>query len=205
MDNTKDRYKTIARPSKAVLYKQKKSKFIGYAFPVQDPSEVKPLIAHIRKQHPTAGHVCFAWQIGVDRTRFRTNDDGEPNHSAGMPIYGQLQSFGLTNILVAVARIFGGTKLGVGGLISAYRTTARMTLEESKVVVNIQQVEFELRFEYAIMNKVMHLIKQHALEIVSQHMDTSCALVVAIRKSREETVEKIFDNLAHIQIEKRGQ
>lgn len=193
---------TLARPSKPILFKDKKSKFFGYAFPIQDPRQVKPIIEELRKQHHTAGHVCYAWQIGVDHVTYRANDDGEPNNSAGMPIYGQLQSFGLTNALVAVVRIFGGTKLGVGGLISAYRTAAQMALSESKIIEKIQKIEYGLRFEYAVLNKVMRCIKQNQLAVVSQHMETSCCITLAVRKSEEGPIKKLFEAMHGVDIKR---
>ena len=115
-------FKTIARKIEGVLLKQRKSKFYGYAYPLVDNMEVKEIVTRLKKLHPNADHICFAWQMGTEVRSFRVNDDGEPTNSAGMPIYGQIRSFDLTNILVAVVRIFGGNKLGVGGLISAYAT-----------------------------------------------------------------------------------
>lgn len=202
MDKSKDTYKTLVRPSKQILFKDKKSKFFGYAFPIQDRTEVKPIIEALKKQHHTAGHVCYAWQLGVDNITYRANDDGEPNNSAGMPIYGQVQSFGVTNVLVAIVRIFGGTKLGVGGLITAYRTAAHMALSESKIIEKIQKIEYELRFEYAVLNKVMRFIKQQQLVVVSQHMETSCSVTFAVRKSEEETIRELFDAMHDVNIKK---
>ncbi|MFS4448548.1 IMPACT family protein [Maribacter sp. 2307UL18-2] len=202
MDKSNDTYKTLVRPSKQILFKDKKSKFFGYAFPIQDRTEVKPIIEALKKQHHTAGHVCYAWQLGVDNITYRANDDGEPNNSAGMPIYGQVQSFGVTNVLVAIVRIFGGTKLGVGGLITAYRTAAHMALSESKIIEKIQKIEYELRFEYAVLNKVMRFIKQQQLVVVSQHMETSCWVTFAVRKSEEETIRELFDAMHDVNIKK---
>lgn len=202
MDKSNDTYKTLVCPSKQILFKDKKSKFFGYAFPIQDRTEVKPIIEALKKQHHTAGHVCYAWQLGVDNITYRANDDGEPNNSAGMPIYGQVQSFGVTNVLVAIVRIFGGTKLGVGGLITAYRTAAHMALSESKIIEKIQKIEYELRFEYAVLNKVMRFIKQQQLVVVSQHMETSCSVTFAVRKSEEETIRELFDAMHDVNIKK---
>ena len=112
MEDRSDTYKTLAKPSEEILFKEKKSKFFGYAFPIQNEDEVKPIIELLKKKHHTAGHVCYAWQLGTEIIRYRANDDGEPNNSAGLPIYGQIQAFDVTNVLVAVARIFGGTKIG---------------------------------------------------------------------------------------------
>ena len=128
-----DLYKTITTPSKETLFKDRNSKFYGYAFPVTEEASVKDFLKFLRKKHHTARHFCYAWQLGTESVRFRANDDGEPSNSAGMPIYGQIQSFDVTNILVVSVRYFGGTKLGVGGLISAYRASARLTLESSAI------------------------------------------------------------------------
>tara|TARA_R110002074_G_scaffold193447_1_gene359291 strand:- start:347 stop:733 length:387 start_codon:yes stop_codon:yes gene_type:complete len=124
-----DRYKTILKPSEETLFKDRNSKFFGYAFPVLDEDDVKDCLEELKKKHHTARHFCYAYQIGIEDIKYRANDDGEPNNSAGMPIYGQIQSFDVTNILIVSVRYFGGTKLGVGGLINAYKTSAQLTLE----------------------------------------------------------------------------
>ncbi len=130
----KDTYKTIAFPSSAILFKEKNSKFFGHAFPILSESEAKPILENLRKEYPNAEHYCYAYQIGTEILTHRANDDGEPSNTAGMPIYGQIQSFGLTNILIVVVRIFGGIKLGVGGLITAYKTAAQLTLESCEII-----------------------------------------------------------------------
>ena len=130
----KDTYTTIAKATEEILFKEKGSKFFGYAFPIVSEMEVKPLIDILRQQHPHAVHFCYAYQIGTEKISYRANDDGEPSNSAGAPIYGQIQSFGLTNVILVVVRIFGGIKLGVGGLISAYKTTAQLVLEEAEII-----------------------------------------------------------------------
>ena len=122
-------FRTIEKPSEAALYKEKRSKFFGHAFPLTMEDQVKPHLEELRKNYPKANHICYAWRIGVDGEHYRTYDDGEPRNTAGAPILGQLNAFSLTNALVAVVRIFGGTKLGKGGLITAYRSTAKMALE----------------------------------------------------------------------------
>ncbi len=193
-----DTYRTLARPSNKILFKEKKSKFFAYAFPIISEEEVKPIIESLRKKHHTANHVCYAWQLGVSTVSYRANDDGEPNNSAGMPIYGQIQSFKLTNVLVAVARIFGGTKLGVGGLISAYRKAAHMALEESKIIEKTLNTYIELRFGYAEMNKVMRIIKQNQLKMVSQHMEMDCIITVSIPKSQAQQISANFKTIKDI-------
>ncbi|MEX0363565.1 MAG: YigZ family protein, partial [Allomuricauda sp.] len=166
-----DSYRTLENPTPEILYKDRKSKFFGYAFPISTEEEVKPIVEALRKKYPTANHVCYAWQLGTSQVAYRANDDGEPNNSAGMPIYGQIQSFGVTNVLVAIVRIFGGTKLGVGGLIQAYRTAAQMTLENATIIEKIVKQHFQLRFDYPQMDVVMRTIKQRNLEIISQKME----------------------------------
>lgn len=192
MDKTSDTYKTISKPSEEILFKEKKSKFFGYAFPIQSDKDVQLFIVEIKKKHHTAGHVCYAWQLGVETIRYRANDDGEPNNSAGLPIYGQIQAFELTNVLVAVARIFGGTKLGVGGLISAYRTSAKLTLENADVIEKIMQQQFQLSFDYSEMDKVMRIIKQHQCKIISQQMEASCKMIIAVRKNDFDQLNEIL-------------
>ncbi|PIF01339.1 MAG: YigZ family protein [Maribacter sp.] len=191
MENT-DCYKTLSKPSKEILFKEKKSKFFGYAYPLESEEEVKPIIEMLRKRHHTANHVCYAWQLGIRDIRYRANDDGEPNNSAGMPIYGQIQSFDVTNVLVAVVRIFGGTKLGVGGLISAYRTAAQMALGESPIVKRTEKAHFEIKFGYEMMNKVMRIIKQNNLEIVSQKLEMECRIHIRAPKSKAQMILRSF-------------
>jgi len=178
-----DTYKTITKATKEVLLKEKKSKFYGFAFPITHEDQVKTHVATLRKQFPTANHVCYAWQLGVEQISYRANDDGEPNNSAGMPIYGQIQSFDVTNILIAIVRVFGGTKLGVGGLISAYRNAAKLTLEEAVITEKVIKKQLLLKFEYAEMDLVMRFIKKNQLSIVSQELNLACEIVISIRKS----------------------
>ncbi len=195
MDATSDTYKTIGKASEGILFKEKKSKFYGYAFPIQTEEEVKPLIEELKRKHHTANHVCYAWQLGVENLSYRANDDGEPNNSAGMPIYGQIQSFGVTNVLIAVARVFGGVKLGLGGLISAYRTGAQMALETSDIIEKVITEQFQLSFSYAEIDKVMRIIKQKQLKIVSQQLEMDCQLKISVRKNETEAIAAIFESM----------
>lgn len=202
MDKLSDTYRTLSKPSEEILFKEKKSKFFGYAFPIHNEDEVKPIIESLKKKHYTAGHVCYAWKLGTETIRYRANDDGEPNNSAGLPIYGQIQAYDLTNVLVAVARIFGGTKLGVGGLISAYRTGAQMALEVSKIEERLIEDTFQLSFGYPEMDKVMRILKQRQCEIISQQMEMDCKFIVTIRKSESENFENTFDAIHTVAIKK---
>lgn len=193
-----DTYKTLSRPSEEILFKEKKSKFFGYAFPVQSEEDVKSIIEQLRTKHHTAGHVCYAWQLGTTNVRYRANDDGEPNNSAGMPIYGQIQSFEVTNVLVAVARIFGGTKLGVGGLITAYKTSAQMALENADIVKKTITSLIEIKSGYDVMNNVMRIIKQNQLEIVSQQLELDCSITIRVAQSKTPQIVEKFNVLKGI-------
>ncbi|WP_034257625.1 IMPACT family protein [Altibacter lentus] len=196
----KDTYRTISKPSKEIIYKDRGSKFYGYAFPVKDEEAVKTYLETLKKQHHNARHWCYAWQLGADYSSYRANDDGEPSNSAGMPIYGQIQSFEVTNIVVVVVRYFGGTKLGVGGLIQAYKTAAQHALEASKIVTRTIDVSFFLTFEYAEMNTVMRLIKEENIKIVKQDMELKCVFKIAVRKKEANRVFELFNNTYKVEI-----
>ncbi len=198
----KDTYKTIANPSEEVLFKEKSSKFFGYAFPVSSHEEIKTNIEHLKKQHFGAVHFCYAYQIGIGKIEFRANDDGEPSNSAGMPIYGQIQSFELTNILIVVVRFFGGTKLGVGGLISAYKTTAQMALEAASIIEKTIDVSFKITFDYKNINKVMRIIKEKKLNVISQKMELNCEIEITTRKRNVEEISDIFETLFEVSLTK---
>ena len=193
-----DTYKTISSASEEVLYKEKNSKFFGYAFPVSNEEEIKEYLDRLRKEHFSARHWCYAYQIGTEKIQYRANDDGEPNNSAGMPIYGQIQSFEVTNVMVVVVRYFGGVKLGVGGLISAYKTAAQMALENSEIVEQTINKFFTISFEYVHLNKVMRIIKEKNLQIVSQKMEMDCEIQISIRKKNVQNLLDTFENLYEI-------
>jgi len=196
----KDTYKTITKASKEVLFKDKNSKFFGYAFPVLSEDDVKSKLELLKKQHHTARHWCYAYQIGTEDLSYRANDDGEPNNSAGMPIYGQIQSFDVTNVLVVVVRYFGGVKLGVGGLINAYKTAAQLALESSKIVTKTINKTYLIKFDYKNMNKVMRVIKEKQLKIVDQKLELDCQIQISVRKKESEKIYEIFENLFEIKI-----
>ena len=202
-----DTYKTIAFPSEETLFKEKSSKFFGYAYPITTEEEVKPILEELRKIHPNARHICYAYQIGHEKITYRANDDGEPNNSAGAPIYGQIQSFGLTDVLVAVVRFFGGTKLGVGGLISAYKIAAQSTLDICDIIEKTVDVHFTITFDYQNMNKAMRVIKEKKLEIVKQEMEMDAdsgfpigKIKIKTRKKNAETISDIFNSFYEIHI-----
>ena len=186
--------------SKEGLFKDRGSKFYGYAFPVTNEEEIKEKIELLKKQHYNARHWCYAWQLGENYDRYRANDDGEPSNSAGMPIYGQLQSFNVTNILVVVVRYFGGTKLGVGGLIKAYKNGAKLALENSIIIHKTIDEEFLIKFEYPEMNAIMRIIKDENISIINQKMELDCEFIISIRKKEAEKVFEIFDNTYKVAI-----
>jgi len=202
----KDTYTTLAQATEEILFKEKSSKFFGYAYPIESEEEVKAIIDQLRKLHPHAVHYCYAYQIGTEKINYRANDDGEPSNTAGAPIYGQIQSFGLTNVLLVVVRIFGGIKLGVGGLITAYKTTAQLVLEDAEIIEKTIDIHFIISFDYKNMNKVMRVIKEKKLDIVNQTMeieDNGIAIgkiEIKTRKKNAEMIFDIFDKLFEIDI-----
>ena len=200
--NRNDFYMTLSKPSVEGVYKEKGSKFLAFAYPLSDPDQVAERIQSLKKAHPKARHWCYAWQVGVENPVFRISDDGEPNNSAGKPIYGQIQSFGLTNLLIVVVRYFGGTKLGVGGLIVAYRSAAKFALENAQLVEKILTKELSLQFDYVNIDKVMRLIKENAITIRSQKMELNCFFIISMRKSELERIVKLFEGLRCVEVKK---
>ena len=197
-----DLYKTIETPSTETLFKEKGSKFFGYTFPVASEDDVKDCLEMLKKKHHTARHICYAYQLGIEKIKFRANDDGEPNNSAGLPIYGQIQSFKVTNILVVSVRYFGGTKLGVGGLITAYKTSAQLALEASIILEKTINIQYQLIFNYDLMNAVQRIIKEKNIDIVKQQLEMNCLYIISVRKKEAAAIYKIFDNLYKVEIKK---
>ena len=196
----KDVYKTIVKPSNEVLFKDKNSKFFGYAFPVKTEEHVKQHVNVLKKKHQSARHWCYAYKLGTATNVYRVNDDGEPNNSAGMPIYGQIQSFDITNVLIIVVRYFGGVKLGVGGLIHAYKTTAQLALDSSNIIKKTINHIYLITFEYKNMNKVMRIIKEKNLKIIDQKMELNCQITISVRQKDTDNVFEIFNQLFEIEI-----
>lgn len=180
-----DEYRTIETPSEG-NYKEKGSKFPTFAFPVYSEEEIKHILQNLRKEYYNARHHCYAWRLGADKKNYRMNDDGEPSSTAGKPIFGQIQSFDLTNILIVVIRFFGGTKLGVSGLINAYRTAAADAIQNATIIKKYVYDFYRIHFEYAAMNDVMHYIKEYNLNQSEQQFDLKCSLVLKFRQSETE-------------------
>ncbi len=200
MLETNDTYNTIDTPAKGEFFKDRGSKFYGYTFPITNEAEVKPIIEKLKKEHHTARHWCYAWQIGTQNKKYRTNDDGEPSNSAGPPIYGQIQAFDVTNILVVVVRYFGGTKLGVGGLINANKNGAKLALEASNIIEKTIDTIFTISFQYKDMNKVMRIIKEKKIKITKQELQIDCKYIINVRKNKAQEIFSIFSNLYEVNI-----
>lgn len=176
-----DKYLTINAPSEG-LYKEKGSKFIAFAVPVSNVEQIKTILEEKRKEHHDARHVCYAYILGVDKADYRSNDDGEPSGTAGRPILGSLLSAGVTNVLIAVVRYFGGTKLGTSGLINAYKVASADALENAEIIEKTVDEEIHISFDYLVMNDVMKIIKDVAPQVLSQQFDNNCNMVLSIRK-----------------------
>jgi uncharacterized YigZ family protein len=188
-----DFYNTIEKPSIAE-FKDKGSWFIAYVFPIADVSQFKENLAAIKKEHPKATHHCFAYRLGLDGNHFRVSDDGEPSGSAGRPILGQIDRKQVTNVLIIVVRYFGGTLLGVPGLIHAYKTAAALALQVTSVVRKPVEVNYTLQFDYTIMNDVMTIVKQCDCIVLNQEMQLFCRMQIAVPKNRlEEVLYKLKD------------
>lgn len=190
-------FKTVANPSTGI-FKDKGSKFISFVFPVSTEQEIKDILAKIRKMHHGARHCCYAWRLGFEMEVFRFNDDGEPAGTAGRPIFGQIQSRELTNILIVVVRYFGGILLGTSGLMNAYKQAATDALNKSEIKQKVIEDLIEVSFEYKVMNEFMNLIKEMRLEIIRSDFNLICSATIAVRRSlSEEFLQKLkkIDNL----------
>jgi uncharacterized YigZ family protein len=188
-----DYYQTIEKTAFAE-YKDRGSKFIAYAFPVQSTDDFKQYLQQLKKEHPKAVHHCFAYRLGWDGNTFRVSDDGEPSGTAGRPILGQIDSKELTNTTVIIVRYFGGTLLGVPGLIQAYKSAAAMVLQLIPVIQKPVEVMYELQFDYTLMNEVMMIVKQYGCSVVGQEMQLFCLLKIGVPKARmQEVLYKLED------------
>ncbi|EAY26320.1 IMPACT family protein [Microscilla marina] len=199
----KDTYQMITAPSEG-FFKDRGSKFFAFAYPVHTEEEIKSCQDELRKKYYDARHHCYAFVLGAHQQAFRASDDGEPKHSAGDPILGQIRSFDLTNVLVVVVRYFGGTKLGVSGLINAYKTAAAEALEAAKVEEKLMTQNISIQFEYDQMNLVMKMIKDYALEIVTQEQAMNCTMTLAIRNKLFEEVATTFGKMHPLKVLEGG-
>ena len=195
-----DTYLTIETPQQ-ITFKDKGSKFLAFAFPVENDKQVKDSLLQLKKEHPTANHHCYAYIIGADKANTRANDDGEPSYTAGKPILGQIQSHDLTNILIVVVRYFGGTLLGVSGLINAYKTSAAEVIKSSTIIEKQILLKYAIHFPFEQLNDVMKLLKQLDCKIHEQHFDTSCSLTISIRKANSESCEEKLKKITELKLD----
>ena len=193
-----DTFLTLSRPSES-LYKEKGSKFIGLAFPASTEEEVKDILEELRKTYYDARHHCYAYIIGPKGEKYRANDDGEPNHSAGDPILGQIKSNELTNTLIVVIRYFGGTKLGVSGLIHAYKTAAADAIAANEIKEEVIKEVFQIRYGYESTNEVMRLVKEFELDILEQEFTVDCRMQLAVRQSLHAALMEKLEMLEEVE------
>jgi len=194
-------YQTIDKQGYAE-FKDRGSRFLAYAFPMSTPDAFKQQLQQLKKEHPKAVHHCFGYRLGLDGNQFRVSDDGEPSGSAGKPILGQIDSKGLTDTGVIVVRYFGGTLLGVPGLINAYKSSAAMALQMIPVVQKSIEIVYDVNFDYTTMNEVMMVVKQFNCSIIRQEMQLFCLLKIGIPKSRLEEVLYRFKELHTVTIQR---
>jgi uncharacterized YigZ family protein len=194
-----DTYFTIKHESEG-FYKEKGSKFLAFAYPVQDEAAVKERTSELKKLYYDARHHCYAYILGYDGEQYRASDDGEPNHSAGDPILGQIKSNNLTNTLIVVVRYFGGTKLGISGLINAYKTAAADALSNNRIITKLITQELKLQFDYPQMNLVMKYVKDFDLEIIDQKLELTCEMTIGVRMGREGELRKKISEIQGISI-----
>ena len=198
-----DTYLTIKEPSQG-LYKDRGSKFSGFAFPINNEEEAKQRLIEVKKLHASATHHCYAYRLGADKLAFRANDDGEPNNSAGIPILGQIQSFDLSNILIGVVRYYGGTKLGVGGLVQAYKTAAKDAIENGEII-EMEVFEWvKIHFDYSAMPHVMNFVKQHQLPIKEQIFEKDCSIITNLPLNSKEFLKEEIKKISETTIEEMG-
>ena len=194
-----DTYRTITTNYEG-NYKEKGSKFIAFAMPAKSEADVKSHLEKIKKEYYDARHHCFAYRLGPDKLIFRTNDDGEPSGTAGRPIFGQIQSNDLTNILIVVIRYFGGTKLGVRGLINAYKAASQDALGKAKIITKTVNDVYEVDFKYEKMNSVMKIVKDEGLNIFDQRFEIDCSIKFVVRKKHSQMIFEKFQNINNLKI-----
>lgn len=194
-------FKTIESPIKDVLLKEKGSKFLGYAFPVNSENELKNALNEIWEQHPKATHHCYAFRLGLNGENYRANDDGEPSGSAGLPIYNQLLANDLTNILLVIVRYYGGTKLGVSGLVKTYKESAKLTLEEAVFVTRELETELEVRFQFSQQNIIFTLLNKFDAKILDFQAENHCKIIAKIKKAQQENVVEQLREMREVEVE----
>ena len=194
-------FQTIKFPVENILLKEKGSKFIGFAFPVNNVKELKNALEKIREEHPKATHHCYAFRLGMNGENYRANDDGEPNGSAGLPIYNQLLANNLTNILLIVVRYYGGTKLGVSGLVKTYKESAKLTLDEAEIITKELESDLEIEFDFHQQNVIFTLLNKFDGKIQDFLTDEKCKIIAKIKTSQKENISEQLSEMQNISFE----
>jgi len=197
------RYKTIGNSGKS-LHKVKGSKHFGYVFNTKTQEDISMRLNEVAEEHHSARHIAYAWRLGADMDKFRANDDGEPSNSAGKPILGQIEKYELTNTLIAVVRYFGGTKLGVGGLIDAYRTAAELAIEDGEIIERQLMAYYRIHFGYERMSDVMQIIRMNGWEDENQVFEEACSLDLKVLPKNQLAIAKSFEAFRDIRIKHIG-
>ncbi len=191
-------FKTIESPVKNILLKEKGSKFIGFAFPVNNEEELKTALEKIRSEHPKATHHCYAFRMGLHGENYRANDDGEPSGSAGLPIYNQLLANEITNVLVISVRYYGGTKLGVSGLVKAYKESAKITLEEAHIVTRELETTIEIQFNFNQQNLIFTLLSKYDAMVLQFDAHEKCIVTASLKLSQKESISEKLSEMQYV-------
>ncbi|ASK31910.1 hypothetical protein CEY12_18140 [Chryseobacterium sp. T16E-39] len=194
-------YKTIENPIENTLIKEKGSKFIGFAYPVNNDNELKNALEKVRTEHPKATHHCYAFRMGLNGENYRANDDGEPSGSAGLPIYNQLLAHEITNVLVIVVRYYGGTKLGVSGLVKAYKESAKFTLEEAHIITRELETEVEIQFNFNQQNTIFTLLSKFDAKVLNFDADDNCILTASLKTAQKENISDKLSEMQYVSFE----
>ena len=191
-------YTTIKSAVREILLKEKGSKFIGFAFPVNNEKELKTALDNLREEHPKATHHCYAFRLGINGENYRANDDGEPSGSAGLPIYNQLLAHNLTNILVVIVRYYGGTKLGVSGLVKTYKESAKLTLEHAEIITKELETELEIHFKFSQQNIIFSLLNKFDAKVLNFDAQEDCTITARLNLSEKETISELLSEIQYV-------
>lgn len=191
-------YRTIEKPVENTLFKEKGSKFIGFAFPINNETELKNALEKIRTEHPKATHHCYAFRMGLNGENYRANDDGEPSGSAGLPIYNQLLAHELTNVLVISVRYYGGTKLGVSGLVKAYKESAKITLEEANIITKELETEIEVQFQFNQQNLIFTLLSKFDAKVLNFDSQQTAVILAKVKNRQKDDLIESLGKIQHV-------
>lgn len=191
-------YNSIKNPIENILLKEKGSKFIGFAYPVNSEAEVKRHLEKIYEDHPKATHHCYAYRLGMNGENHRVNDDGEPSGSAGLPIYNQILAHDITNVLVVVVRYYGGVKLGVGGLVKTYKESAKITLDEAEIEVKELETKVEITFGYAYQNLVFTILNKYDAKVIHFETSEDCKILASLKLAQKESISEQLSEMHHL-------